>query len=132
MCYRKIEKAITMNHKIKLLAMGARKASLEKDFMSFVLNKYLEIEKIPETELISLLGCSKEDFYKLALCKAPDIAGKDFIERVRTISEYSRVPILELNKIIKRVDAISKLSTTESYNSFLMAARDKKRDEPKN
>jgi hypothetical protein len=114
-----------MNEKIELLRMGARKIASEKDFMSFVLNRYQEMEQISETELIAVLNCSLENFYRLALCKAPDATANDFVQRLEKISEYSQTPKEELNRIIKRVDTLSKLQMAEFQHSVLMAARDK-------
>lgn len=111
--------------------MTAQKLSSEKEYMSFVLYKYREIEDKSEQDLLNVLRCSFEDLYKLALCKVPNTTAEDFTDRLRNISEYSHSSLLELNKIIKRVDAIIQISSTENNNAYLMAARDKKKDEKK-
>lgn len=120
-----------MNDKIKLLEAAMKKISSEKEFMAFVLSKYLEIEKISEGSLISELKCSLEDYYKLGLCRVPKTTSKDFILRLNSMCEYTHTPVSELNKIIKRVDTIIKLSENANSSSLLMAARDKKKNEKK-
>lgn len=115
-----------MTDKIQLLKITVKKISSEREFMAFALSAYMQIEKISEEHLINSLGCTQENFYKLALCKAPISTSVDFLERLEKISEYTSSSILELNKVLKRVDTISKFnSVSDNYNSFLMAARDK-------
>jgi hypothetical protein len=114
-----------MNKAIGLLEIGAKRLSTEKDFMSFILYRYMEIESISDSDLIEGLNCSAENFYRLALCKAPNVTAGDFVERLERICAYSKTTMVDINRIIKRVDAISKLSSVESQNSYLMAARDK-------
>ncbi len=117
-----------MDDKLKILEITSRKISSDRDFMSFVLNKYIELEKKSEQDLIDVLKCSMEDYYKLSLCKVPNSTSIDFIDKLNNISEYTHASIIELNKIIKRVDAIIHLPLSENNSSYLMAARDKKND----
>lgn len=120
-----------MSDKIKILEAAVKKISGEQEFMSFVLNKYMELENMSKSDLISSLKCSIEDYYKLGLCKAPKAGSTDFVDRLNNISQYTHTSVLELNKIIKRVDSISKFSGNLNNSAWLMAARDKKNDDKK-
>jgi len=107
--------------------MGAKKAAEDSEFISFILIKYLEMENKSQTELMTELRCSLEDFYKLALCKVPDTQAEDFSARLEKISNYTCIQVFQLNKIIKRVDSVIKLSSAQNNNTFLMAARDREK-----
>jgi hypothetical protein len=120
-----------MSETEKLLELAFKKVDEDNDFMAFVLKKYLETEKISEQELLSSLSCSLEDYYKLALCRVPKTDAQNFVERLNNISQYTHISTLELNKIIKRVDAILKFADSSNNNTLLMAARDKKNNEKK-
>ena len=114
-----------MTEKIKILEIGVKRVAEDSKFLSFVLNRYLEIENMSQSELILELNCSLEDLFRLALCQVPDTLREDYIERLEQISEYTCVAVPKINKIIKRVDAVVKLCSLESRMTFLMAARDK-------
>lgn len=95
-----------MSNKLKLLEVAVKKMSKDKNFMSFILDRYMELENITKDDLISKLHCSLHDFYKLALCKVPYTREKDFKERIKDISEYCSMLDFELSEIIKRVEGI--------------------------
>lgn len=120
-----------MSENLKLFALANKKAAEDSDFLAYFLKKYSEIERISEQELIAFLNCTLQDYYKLGLCRVPDISTNDFPSRLKKISEFANVSVFELNKIIKRVSTILKFSdniTNDCLNSFLMAARDKLKD----
>jgi hypothetical protein len=120
-----------MSDKLKLLETANKKASMDKDFVAYYLNRYLEIEQVTQQQVINALNCPLEDYYKLGLCKAPAVESKDFLQRLTDISIYSHISAIELNKIIKRVNSIEKISNidTETKPAYLMAARDKNKKE---
>ena len=89
-----------MNNKIKLFELAYKKVVLDNDFMAFIFKKYMEYEKISDQELMLKLKCSLEDYYKLGLCRVPNINASDFVKRLNKISEYSHTSELELNKIL--------------------------------
>lgn len=119
-----------MSDKLKLLELANKKVADDKDFIAYFLVKYCEIEKTTRERVIDNLRCDIEQYYKLSLCRVPNSIENDYIQRLSTICEYTSIPVLELNKIIKRVN-----STTAFLNSndtFLIAARDKnKRNDEK-
>ncbi|MBS1543479.1 MAG: hypothetical protein JST14_07590 [Bacteroidetes bacterium] len=113
-----------MKENLELLIHMARKLESEGEFIASALKKYQEYENVSEQEVRSRLNCSKEDYYKLTLCKTPDIEGNDFVSRLHKISQYSNTSIEELNRIIKRVASIERLGES-GQQKYLMAARDK-------
>jgi len=120
-----------MNEKEKLLQLAYDKIADNSEFMAFYLKKYGEFEKISEQEICSNLNCSVEDYYKLALCKAPYVNANDFVARLNNISQYTGISVFGLNNIVKRVHSIMTLSENES-SAYLMAARDKNKKKGQN
>ena len=115
-----------MSEKIKMLELAADKAATNTGFIAYLMKKYLEVENIPEQEILSTLHCSLEDYYKLNLCRVPDINANDFASRLNKISEYTNSSAIELNKIIKRANSILRLSGSDfEQHNYLIAARDK-------
>lgn len=121
-----------MSEKIKILELAANKASSDSGFIAFLIKKYLEFENISEQDVLSTLQCSEEDYYKLNLCRVPDINATDFVSRLNNISKYTNSSAIELNKIIKRANSILRLSGDQvEQNNYLMAARDKQNENNK-
>ncbi len=115
-----------MTEKTKLLSLAAEKASSNKELIGFLIKAYLDFENISTQEILAQLACSEENFYKLCLCQAPAIELADFLSRLNRICEYTHTPVMEVNKIIKRANAILKFSDNGiSSDGYLMAARDK-------
>jgi hypothetical protein len=109
--------------KLNLFKNAITRVENDHEFMANTLKQYCEFEKISESELISILDCSLEDYYKLALCKSPDITESDFKSRLAIISEYVNIDTSRLTKVIKHVHTIQRFRS--STGSILMAARDK-------
>lgn len=115
-----------MNEKVKLLELAVEKVSSDKSYIAFLIKRYLESESISQEEMRALLRCTEEDYYRLSLCKTPDIESADYLSRLNKICEYTHTSAIELNGIIKRANGIVKLSEDQSDSkSYLMAARDK-------
>jgi hypothetical protein len=123
-----------MSDKVRLLELANKKVADDSDFIAYFFTKYSEIEKKSQQEIISTLNCSFENYYKVGLCRIPDINETDFLQRLNNISQYSNISSLELNKIIKRVNSVLKFSDNinlQNTSPFLMAARDKKKKDKK-
>lgn len=120
-----------MSDKIRLLGLANKEMSGNSNFFAFYLKKYGEIESISEQEICSELNCSIKIYQKLALCKAPSASSSDFLNRLNNVSQYTGIPVIPLNKIIKRVDSVIALSRSNNA-SHLMAARDKKKPRDSN
>ena len=112
-----------MNTKLNFLKYATTRMENDHEFMAYTLKKYCEFENISEPKLLEVLGCSMEDYCKLALCKVPDMKGADFGERIKAISEYTNIVSGRLTKVIKHVNTVLKFTT--SSGTILMAARDK-------
>lgn len=113
-----------MNEQLRLLDLANKKAASDNEFIGYILKKYGEIENHSEVEICAKLNCSLEDYYRLSLCKTPEVNSNDFVEQLNRIATHSNVSMMELNTLIKRVVSILKFSGAQG-NSFLMAARDK-------
>src|SRR5688572_11923767 len=120
-----------MSDKIKLLEAANKKVADNSEFIAYYLLKYSKIENFSQQDIISILKCSAEDYFKLGLCKAPKIDSSNFIDELNKVSDYTHVSTIELNNIIKRVATLEKFSQLNN-NSILMAARDKGKDKNKN
>ncbi len=121
-----------MSEKIKMLELASDKAAADSGFIAYMIKKYLEFENISEQEVLSTLHCSEEDYYKLNLCRVPDINASDFVSRLNKISQYTNSSAIELNKIIKRANSILRLSGSDvEQHNYLMAARDRQNKDKK-
>jgi hypothetical protein len=121
-----------MTDKIRLLENAARKVEADSSFIAYLMKNYLAVENISEQEILSMLHCSVEDYYKLNLCRVPDINANDFVTRLNNISQYTNSSAIELNKIIKRANSILRLSGSDvEQHNYLMAARDKQNKDKK-
>jgi hypothetical protein len=112
-----------MNTKMNFLKYAITRMEDDHEFMSHTLKKYCEFEQISETELLKVLGCPIGNYYKLALCKAPDVSQSDFMQRLVSISEYAHIELGKLIMIIKHVHTV--LTFTGKPGNMLLAARDK-------
>lgn len=121
-----------MNDKVKILETANKKVATEKEFIAYFVSKYIEIEHITEDTIISTLNCTLENYYKLGLCRTPDINASDYLKRLNNISNYIGISSVELNKIIKRVNSVLQFTETKvDESSYLMAARDKNKKNDK-
>ena len=117
-----------MSDKIRLFELTNNELADDREFMAFYLEKFQEIENISQQDLCSQLNCSSEEYYKLALCKAPEADSTEFISRLNNIGQYTGVSVFGLSSMIKRVNSILTLSG-QSHKNYLMAARDKTKKE---
>lgn len=121
-----------MTDKLRLLEHAARKVESDSGFIAYLMKTYLEVENISEQEIQSTLHCSVEDYYKLNLCRVPDINANDFVVRLNKISEYTNTSSIELNRILKRANSILRLSDSDiEQHRYLLAARDKQSKDKK-
>lgn len=121
-----------MSEKIKMLELASQKAADDSGFIAYLMKTYLEVENISEQEIQSTLHCSVEDYYKLNLCRVPDVNASDFVIRLNKISQYTNTSAIELNKIIKRANSILRLNGNDiEQHNYLMAARDKQNKDKK-
>lgn len=112
-----------MNTKLNFFKSAITSVEDNPDFMANTLKMYCEFEGISEAELIDILDCSEDSYYKLALCRTPGVSESDFKSRIAIISEYVMIDISKLTKVIKHVHTVLKFTSTTG--KILIAARDK-------
>ncbi len=86
-------------NKVKLFKNTYDKLCNDRAFMAFYLHEVsLKENKTPD-EMAALLNCSLEDYYKLALCKAPEI-NSEFDTRINKIAAYTNSSPIILSNIV--------------------------------
>lgn len=121
-----------MNDKLKLLELANNKIANDSNFMAYVLDQYLSIEGKTRENIIQEISLDKEQYYKLGLCKVPLWGSENYLDDLDKIAIYVGISSMTLNGIIKRVNAVAQFKRKNQENSYLMAARDKKKkkDDP--
>jgi succinate dehydrogenase flavin-adding protein (antitoxin of CptAB toxin-antitoxin module) len=87
-------------NKLKLFENTYGKLASDKSFMAYYLEQLIIRENKTKEDLITLLNCSAEDFYKLALCKAPEKNAANLKLRLIKIAEYTNTSALILSNIL--------------------------------
>ena len=104
-------------------------------YMAWIISAYQKQEKFSAHKVIEVLHTTEETLAKLALCKRPDTSSKDFRKQVAQISEYTKIDLLLLSEMIRRVESVIALSNNVDVNSDVIsnatkfnfaAARDRK------
>jgi hypothetical protein len=95
-------------NKLKLFENTYNKLVLDKAFMAYYLEQLIVRENKTKEEVLVLLNCRPENFYKLALCKAPEINAIDFKQRILKIAEYTNTSALIISNIIELSSEIKK------------------------
>lgn len=99
-------------NKLKLFENTYSKLVLDKNFIAYYLEQLIIRENKTKEEICVLLNCNLEGFYKLGLCKAPEINAVDFKQRLLKISEYTNTSALILSNIIGLSSITSKEEIT--------------------
>lgn len=89
--------------KLALLERTYQKLVSDKGFMAYYLGTYARQRNMRTAELIQELRCEPEQFYKLALCQAPERGRGDFTARLANIAGYSGVSLLLLDALMREV-----------------------------
>jgi hypothetical protein len=87
--------------KLKLLEITFKKLSDDQAFVAYYLEQARSVENNTHEEIRHFLGCSPEEYYKLGLCKAPDLHLENFEERIGRIAGYSNTSVHNLCYLIK-------------------------------
>lgn len=111
-----------MNTDLNFLKHAITSLENNHEFMAHTLKKYRDFEQISEPAMLDLLGCTINDYYKLAFCKIPDTAKSDYLLRVSTISEYTNIETEKLLRLIKQVSIT--LSFDQQQRAFYLIAQD--------
>ncbi|MES2678591.1 MAG: hypothetical protein V4635_01845 [Bacteroidota bacterium] len=86
--------------KLKLFEVTFNKLSDDPSYLAYYLKRLMILEHKTQEELIGLTGGSPEDYYKLALCKAPLPGEPDFAKRLKNIAAYTSTSEIILSNII--------------------------------
>lgn len=87
-------------NKLKLFENTYNKLVQDTAFIAYYLEQLIVRENKTKEEVCVLLNCSTEDFYKLALCKAPEINAVDFKQRILKIAGYTNTSAIVISNII--------------------------------
>ncbi len=93
--------------KASLMTFAAVKLADDPDFFAFVFREYLLMTGNTPDALMDQLGCTPENYWKLALCKVPDDDAPDYLDRVRRIAEYVEIRDADIMGLI-RLDGLVK------------------------
>lgn len=121
-----------MGNKITHQKFLIKKVSSRKDYFAFFIGQYQQHEQLDDDQIKSFLACSDENFFRLALCRVPDIQADTFAEKIQKIADFTTIPVMKLAQILKRVSGLEVIQQAEekSYEeSFLLAARQKAENE---
>ena len=114
------------------LKILANKATGNEQFLGFLLTNFAADNGIEMSDVASRLKCPAGNITILSLCKVPRESAQFFHLDVRGISKYSGCDSGELANLVREyraLDAMRQFNQSDtSYESMLMAARDKKDD----
>lgn len=105
-------------NKFKLLEHTFNKLTADRSFVAYYLEQLAINENKSQNEIIQLLNCSEENYYKLGLCKVPEINAADYISRITKIARYAAVSEDILSNII------SPITTDVKPNKLIQAWKD--------
>ena len=94
--------------KLKLLEITAQKLATDKHFLCYYLTQSQILHGRSQADMVSLLHCSTEEYYKLALCQFPDPGHSDYTGRLFKIAAYSNVSFQVLDTLIKELKPAQK------------------------
>jgi hypothetical protein len=87
--------------KLRLLETTFHKLSSDERFIAYYLNRYAATRQLKADEMMSQLGCSAGDYYRLGLCQAPERSHVDYTGRLARIAGYAGVPLTVLNAMMQ-------------------------------
>lgn len=93
----------------RYLVFAARKAAARREYLAYYLAQYQEQEGLTEEVMMEFVGCSGEDYYRLALCQVPDTQGSDFAARLERVAAYAGASTVQVAQVIRQVAALEAL-----------------------
>jgi hypothetical protein len=93
------------------LAFAVRKAATRQGYLAYYLAQYQQQEGLSEEAIVEFVGCSGEDYYRLALCQVPDMQASDFADRLKRVAAYAGALTPQVAQIIRQVTTIEALRT---------------------
>ena len=110
------------------LAHASSRAARRRGYLAWTFARYAELEGVTEDDVLELLGCTPEDFYRLSLCT---IAEHPSADDLRGLASFARADTPGLAKIVRRVQTLTglRLVPRQVSSALLMAARERERDQ---
>lgn len=113
-----------MNTDLNFLKHAITRLENNHEFMAHTLKKYRDFEQISELAMLDMLGCTINDYYKLAFCKIPDSGTSDYLMRISTISEYTNIESDRILRLIKQMNL--SLTINHQDGTFYLIPQDAK------
>ncbi len=111
----------------QLLAFASRKAAHREGYIASYLARYQQQENLSEEALRKHLGCTRDAYTRLALCRTPVVDSKDFGQRIGRIASVTGITASRLADIILQVAHLQAIQ--EEPAALLLAARDRDEQE---
>lgn len=92
-------------------------------FMAWYLHQYAKEEKITLEQVREKLQVNLEQFGRLSMCKVPDGRASDFATRLKVIQEFTEANRFMLATIIRKVDALESLKSSDADTNLLAARK---------
>ncbi len=108
------------------------KVSSRKDYFAFFITQYQEYEQLNDEQMKSFLECSDNNFFRLALCRVPDMHADTFTRSIQKIADFANVPVMKLIRMLKRVSGLEVMQQAAEKmheETLLLAARQKTENE---
>lgn len=77
--------------KIKLFEITFKKISADRSYIAYYMHRLMVEEGKTQIEMMALLNCSADNYYKLALCQVPEIGSENFVVGIEKIAAYSNI-----------------------------------------
>ncbi len=106
---------------LRQLQLMATKFQDDSAYMAWIISVYQKQEKLSSHKLIEVLHTTDETLARLALCKRPDTNSKDFGKQVAQISDYTKIDLLLLLKMIRQVESLIAFSSNVDVNSDVIS-----------
>lgn len=118
-----------MEEHTRHLFLAAQKAAEREEYLASRFRVYKETKGVGDEEIARLLDCEIEAYFRLALCRLPNLEKGSFGDRARHIAKFANASPAALAKIIKHAESIQAFNRPVSpeHRNLLLAAR--KRDE---
>lgn len=112
------------------LRRAAQRAAAHRFFVASDLAAWQELHHMGEEALAEFLDCPPDQLPRLALCRRPDPAGRDFRSEVERIAAHVGARAERLARLMREVEAARALRQadrpeTQNGRGMLLAARDR-------
>ena len=106
-----------------MLEIMMGKLASQPAYMAWYLSRYSKEEKVSLEQVREKLQINPEQFGRLAMCKAPEGRATDFAARLKVIQGFTEANRFMLATIIRRVDALESLKSSDADTNLLAARK---------